>query len=99
MQMANPLHPGEFIREVYMQPLGLTVTAVAAGLGVSRNTLSELLNGHIGISAEMAYRLSKAFGATPESWLNMQMVYDLAKVKPKVEGLNIRQFVSDEVIV
>lgn len=79
MQMANPLHPGEIIRELYLEPLGLTVTEVAKGLGVSRNTLTLLLSGRYGISPEMAFRLSKAFGSTPESWLNLQSIYDLAQ--------------------
>lgn len=92
MQMANPLHPGEIIREVYLEPLGLTVTEAAAGLGVTRVTLSKLLNGAQNISPEMAYRLSRAFGATPESWLNLQMIYDLAQVKEKAEALEIKVY-------
>ena len=95
MQMYNPPHPGEIIREFYLEPLGLTVTETAKGLGVNRNTLSELLNGKIGISPEMAYRLSKAFGRTPESWLNLQTLYDLAKVREKGEKLEIRQFFTE----
>ncbi len=67
--MKNPPHPGEIIRDLYIDPLDLTVTQAAAGLGVSRKTLSVLLNGHAGISPEMALRLSKALGRTPESWL------------------------------
>lgn len=76
MQMANPLHPGEIIREIYLEPLGLTVTEAAAGLGVTRVMLSKLLNGSQNISPEMAYRLSRAFGSTPESWINLQVIYD-----------------------
>ncbi len=95
MQMHNPPHPGEIIREFYLEPLGLTVTATATGLGVNRNTLSELLNGKIGISPEMAYRLSKAFGRTPESWLNLQTLYDLAKVREKGDNLQIQQFFTE----
>jgi addiction module HigA family antidote len=79
--MHNPPHPGEFIREVCLAPLGLNVTQAAACLGVARKTLSELLNGHTGISPEMAVRLSIAFDTTPESWLTQQMHYDLWKTQ------------------
>jgi antitoxin HigA-1 len=77
MQMHSPPHPGEVIRELCLVPLGLTVTAAAMSLGISRKSLSELLNGRSGVSAEMALRLSLAFGTTAESWLNQQMQYDL----------------------
>ena len=77
MKMHNPPHPGEIIRDQCLEPLGLTVTAAAKGLGVTRKTLSELLNGHSGVSPEMAIRLSKAFGGAPETWLRLQMQYDL----------------------
>ena len=79
--MYNPPHPGEFIREVCLEPLGLTVTKAAEYLGVTRKALSELLNGHSGISPEMAVRLSIAFNTTPESWLTQQMNYELWKIK------------------
>jgi len=77
--MMNPPHPGETIRELCLKPSGLSVTAAAEGLGVTRKTLSELLNGHSGISIEMAARLSAGFGGSPESWLLQQNLYDLAK--------------------
>ena len=77
MNMHNPPHPGEVLRELCIQPLGLTVTETAKSLGVSRKTLSALLNGRAGISPEMAIRLSKAFDTSAESWLNQQMQYDL----------------------
>ena len=77
MIMHNPPHPGEVIRELCINPLGLSVTRAAKGLGVSRKTLSALLNGRFGISPEMAIRLSKAFGGSPESWLVQQAQYDL----------------------
>lgn len=92
MPMHNPPHPGEVIRELCLEPLGLTVTDAAEGLGVTRKTLSELLNGHSGISSEMALRLSQAFGGTPESWLEQQILYDLACTRKKVGKLNIRRF-------
>jgi antitoxin HigA-1 len=81
--MHNPPHPGTVIRELCLQPLGISVTAAARALGVSRKTLSELLNGKSGISPEMAIRLSIAFKTTPESWLNQQMQYDLWKARTK----------------
>ena len=77
MQMHNPPHPGEAIRELCLEPMGLTVTKAAWGLGVTRKALSELLNGHSEISPEMAIRLSKAFGGSAESWMTQQMQYDL----------------------
>jgi len=77
MVMHNPPHPGETIKELCIEPLGLTVTDAAKGLGVSRKTLSALLNGRFGISPEMAIRLSKAFGGSAESWLIQQSQYDL----------------------
>ena len=75
--MHNPPHPGEVLKELCIEPLGLTVTDTAKSLGVSRKTLSAILNGRAGISPEMAIRLSRAFDTTPESWLNQQMQYDL----------------------
>lgn len=87
MAMENPPHPGEVIRELCIDPLGLTVTAAAKGLGVSRKALSELLNGHSGISPEMAVRLSKAFGGSVESWLRQQMQYDLARVQKQADSI------------
>jgi len=92
MAMKNPPHPGEVIRELCIDPLGLTVTAAAKGLGVSRKTLSALLNGHSGISPEMAIRLSKAFGGSAESWLKQQMQYDLAQVQKKAGNINVKRF-------
>lgn len=90
--MKNPPHPGEIIRDLYIEPLDLTVTQAATGLGVSRKTLSMLLNGHAGISPEMAIRLSKAFGRTPESWLQLQMQYDLAQCSQHIERIQVRPF-------
>lgn len=84
MTMANPPHPGEIIKELCLEPLGLTITQAAQGLGVTRKTLSLVLNGHAGISPEMAVRLSKAFGRSPESWLALQSLYDLAQVSKHV---------------
>ena len=77
MKMHNPPHPGEIIRELCLDPLGLSVTEAAEGLGVSRKTLSAVLNGRSGVSPEMALRLSIAFNTSPESWLNQQSQHDL----------------------
>jgi addiction module HigA family antidote len=77
MTMHNPPHPGEVIRELCLQPLRISVTDAARGLGVTRKALSELLNGKSGVSPSMALRLAIAFDSSPESWLNMQQQYDL----------------------
>ena len=77
MTMHNPPHPGEFIREVYLEAFGITGRRLAAKLGVSPSTLNRVLNGNSGVSSEMALRLSKALGRTPESWLAMQDNHDL----------------------
>ena len=81
MPMKNPPHPGTVVYEECIEPLGLSVTAAASALGVSRNTLSELVNGKRGISPEMAVRLEKVFGGSAESWLVQQAQYDLAHVE------------------
>lgn len=96
MPMKNPPHPGEILRDLYLEPLELTVTQAAAGLGVTRKTLSLLLNGHAGISPEMAVRLSKAFGRTAESWLQLQMQYDLAQIRQQIERIQVTSFVLSE---
>jgi len=85
MGMHNPPHPGEIIKEFCVEPLGLTVTKAAESLGVTRKTFSMLLNGKSGISPEMALRLSKVFGRTPEGWLRLQLQYDLWKAKQRVD--------------
>jgi antitoxin HigA-1 len=92
MAMLNPPHPGRIVRQECLEPLKLTVTAAATILGVTRKALSELLNGHAGISPEMAVRLSKAFGSSPEAWLKMQMHYDLAQVMKKANEINVKRY-------
>lgn len=92
MPMHNPPHPGEVIRELCINPLGLSVTRAAKGLGVSRKTLSALLNGRFGISPEMAIRLSKAFGGSPESWLVQQAQFDLWQVMQKQDDIVVEAF-------
>jgi addiction module HigA family antidote len=94
IKMHNPPHPGEILRELCLDPLGLTVTQAADALGVSRKTLSSILNGHSGISAEMAIRLSIAFNTTAESWLLQQLQYDLAQVEPKRKSFQVKNFAA-----
>ena len=79
--MKNPAHPGRVVRSACLEPLGLSVTEGAEVLGVTRQTLNNVVNGKSGISPEMAIRLSKAFGSTPETWLRMQLAYDLAQAR------------------
>lgn len=91
MKMHNPPHPGEVLKELCLEPLGLSVTRAAEALGVSRKTLSAILNGRAGISPEMALRLSKAFGTSPESWLNQQMYYDLWIAERNIGELDVEK--------
>jgi len=79
--MKNPQHPGVVVLQECIEPLGLTITDAAAALGVTRNSLSELVNGKRGISPEMAVRISQVFGGTEEGWLVQQAHYDLAQVR------------------
>lgn len=92
MAMHNPPHPGKVIKELCIDPLGLTITEAAQGLGVSRKTLSALINGHFGISPEMAIRVSKAFGGSAESWLTQQTQYDLWKAMQKAVNIKVKAF-------
>jgi len=94
MIMHNPPHPGEVIRELCIKPLGLTVSSAADGLGVSRKTLSALLNGHFGISPEMAIRISKAFGGSAESWVIQQAQYDLWQAMQRQDEIKVKAFAS-----
>ncbi len=91
MLMHNPPHPGEVIKELCLEPLGISVTAAAEGLGVSRKTLSAILNGRAGISPEMAVRLSIAFDTSSESWLNQQTQYDLWKAEQHRDSLHVNR--------
>ena len=92
MPMKNPPHPGRVVYEECLEPLGLTITEAAKGLGVTRNSLSRLINGHNGISPEMALRLSKAFGGSAESWLRQQVNYDLAQIQTKESQIQVERF-------
>ncbi len=91
MNMYNPPHPGEVLRELCIEPLGLTVTDAARSLGVSRKTLSAILNERAGISPEMAIRLSMAFDTTAESWLNQQIQYDLWIANQSLGNLKVEK--------
>jgi antitoxin HigA-1 len=91
MTMKNPPHPGEHVLEDCLKPLGLSITKAAEILGVTRLTLSNLVNGKNGVSPEMAIRLSKAFGGSPEVWLGMQMQYDLAQAEKKASSIKVKR--------
>ena len=91
IQMHNPPHPGEILRDLCLEPLELSVTEAAAALDVSRKTLSAILNGRAGISPEMALRLSIAFDTTPESWLSQQAQYDLWNVRQEGKDMKVKK--------
>jgi addiction module HigA family antidote len=93
--MHNPPHPGEIIRKDCLEPLGLTVTEAAEGLGVSRQQRSAVLNGRAGVSPEMENRLSKGLGGSAESWLKQQMQYDLWKANQEREHLEVERFATE----
>jgi addiction module HigA family antidote len=96
MPMKKPVHPGPLVRYDCLEPLGLSVTAAAKILGVTREALNNIVNGKSGISPEIAIRLSKAFGSTPETWLRMQLAYDLAARKDESKIKVRRQHVPQE---
>jgi addiction module HigA family antidote len=89
--MHNPPHPGEVLRQLCLELLNLTVTDAARSLGVSRKALSSILNGHAGISPEMAVRLSMAFNTSTESWLNQQVQYGLWRAEMNREPLHVER--------
>ena len=95
MPMKNPPHPGEIIKDLCIEPLGLSITQTALELGVSRKNLSQVLNGRSGISPEMAIRLSQAFGRSPQSWLALQALYDLAQAGKK--AIHVKPLFQDSV--
>jgi addiction module HigA family antidote len=94
MKTNNPPHPGEILRELCLEPLGLSVTDAAKALGVSRKTLSSLLNRRSGISSEMAVRLSIAFDTSAESWLNQQVQYDLWLAEKRRKSLKVSRLAA-----
>ena len=91
MPMKNPAHPGRIVRSACLEPLGLSVTEAAEVLGVTRQTLNNVIHGKSGISPQMAIRLSKAFGSTAGFWLRLQLNYDLAQVEKNSSRLRIRR--------
>jgi antitoxin HigA-1 len=92
MPMRDPPHPGGIVRRQCLEPLGLSVTEAAEGLGVTRQALSDLVNGKAGISVDMAIRLAKAFGSSAETWLGLQSAYDLAQARDRVRTIKVRSF-------
>lgn len=94
MRMHNPPHPGEILRSLCLEPLGISVTDAAQALGVSRKTLSSILNGRAGISPEMAVRLSIAFDTTAESWLNQQTQFDLWHAEQSRKRLRVARLAA-----
>ncbi len=94
MRMHNPPHPGEVLKTLGLEPLHLSVTEAAKALGVSRKTLSAILNGRAGISPEMAVRLSIAFGTSAESWLNQQAQYDLWHAERRRKEFHVRKLAA-----
>ena len=91
MKMKKPPHPGRIVRQECIEALGLTVTEAARALGVTRQALNNLVNLKAGISPQMAIRLSKAFGSSPEVWLGMQMAYDLTQLEKNAGKIKVQR--------
>ena len=96
MPKYNQVHPGAIVREDCINYLGLSVTEAAKILGVSRTTLSRLINEKIGISPEMAIRLEKAFGSTADTWIKVQAAYDMAEARKKADSIHVNRYVPKE---
>ena len=92
MPMKNPPHPGRVVRNSCLEPLGLSVTAGAKALGISRQALSNLVNGHSSLSAEMAVRLSKAFGSSAETWIRLQAAFDIAQTLKWEDEIEVKPY-------
>ena len=97
MPMANPCHPGEIVKYDCLEALGLTITEAAKGLGVTRQALSDVLNGRSRVSVDMAIRFSKAFGSTPDFWLRLQMAYDLWQARDRAKEIKVERFAEPSV--
>lgn len=97
MPMKNPPHPGRIVRQDCLEPLGLSVTHAARVLGVSRQALNNVVNGKARVSLEMAIRLSKAFGSTPETWLQLQLAYDLVEARKREDEIQVGRFQPEAV--
>ncbi|NUM55959.1 MAG: HigA family addiction module antidote protein [Candidatus Hydrogenedentes bacterium] len=91
MSKKRPTHPGKYVRHDCIEPLGLTITAAAKALGVTRQTLTSLVNCKSGVSPEMAVRLEKVFGSTAEMWLRLQTAYDLAQVMKRASKIKVKR--------
>jgi addiction module HigA family antidote len=94
MKQHNPPHPGVVLKELYLAPLEISVTAAARALGVARKNLSLIVNGRLGISPEMALRISLAFNTSPESWLDMQRDYDLWQLRERAKRLKVERLAA-----
>ncbi len=94
MRMKNPPHPGRLVKHECFEPLGMSITKAAEILCVSRLTLSNLVNGKNGVSPEMAIRLPKAFGSSPEVWLGIQMDFDLAQAEKNADRIKVKKAVA-----
>ncbi len=92
MPMKNPPHPGKVVRVSCLEPLGLSVTEGARALGVSRQALSNLVNGRARVSSEMAIRLAKAFGSTTETWIRLQTAYDIAQALEREDEIKVERY-------
>jgi addiction module HigA family antidote len=93
--MKDPVHPGKIVRHDCLEALGLSVTDAAAALGVSRPSLSKLINGRSAVSPEMAIRLAEAFGSRPEIWLKMQLYYDLAQARRRAKRIKVKRYKNE----
>lgn len=93
-KMHAPAHPGEILRELYLKPLGVTITQAAGALGVTRKHISAIVNGRTPVTPEMALRLAKAFATEPEIWVNLQSQYDLWQVRKKAAGIKVKSLVT-----
>lgn len=96
MSMKNPVHPGKIVCHDCLEPLGLSVTEGAKVLGVTRQALINVVKGKAGISPEMAIRLTKAFGSTVETWLQMQLAYDLAQARKHESKIKVKRYEAGE---
>ena len=92
MPMKNPPHPGQSIKDACLEPLGLSVTEGAGVLGIARHTLSRVINGHAGISPEMAIRLEKAGWSNADHWLRLQIAYDLRLARQHANGIKVKRY-------
>ena len=89
MKMHNPPHPGEVIKGLWLDPMGISIAAASRSLGISRKTLSKIINGNGSVTPEMAVRLSIALGSSPESWMGHQVTYDLWQVEQHIDELHV----------